>query len=191
MNQSDAVLAPVLSVTESRALSLLGSGIAPATVAASLGITAARISQLMSEESFAAQVVELRYKHLQKHNARDSEYDSIEDELIEKLREAMPLMHRPIEILKAIQVINSAKRRGASTPEAMTEKQNVIQLVVPVQIINKFQTNLQGQVVTVGELGNEQNLLTIQSGALDSLVKKEKEIPNDDEHTKASIESRI
>ena len=183
MNQAMNPIGPALSVTESRALSLLGAGIAPHTVASSLGISNSRISQLMSDESFAEKVVELRYQNLAKHNARDGEYDDIENKLIEQLKEAMPLMHRPMEILKAIQVINAAKRRGSSTPEALIEKQSVIQLVVPVQIINKFQTNLQGQVVTVGE----QNLLTIQSGALDGLVKESKNV---NEHALTSEESR-
>ena len=158
---------PVVTVIEERALSLLGSGIAPVTVAASLGITPGRISQLLSDENFAARVAELRYNHLAKHNERDDRYDNVESTLIERLEEAIPMMHRPLELLRAIQVINGAKRRGASTPEAIVEKQAVVQLVVPIQILNKFQTNQQGQVVTVGE----QDLLTIQSGALDGLVR--------------------
>jgi len=165
--------APLLSITDERALKLLGSGIAPTAVADSLGISKARISQLLSDENFAAKVAELRYKNLAKHNDRDDAYDSAEDVLIKKLiDDCIPLMHRPMEIIKAIAVINNAKRRGASTPEAMIEKQAVIQLVVPVQIINKFQTNIQGQVVTVGSEGNEQNLLTIQSHALEKLSKE-------------------
>ena len=169
MNEAMNTPAPVVSVTESRALALLGSGIAPHTVAASLGISQARISQLLSDENFAAQVAELRYKNLAKHNEHDSQLDEVEDALVKRLiNDCLPLMHRPMEIIKAIQVINAAKRRGASTPEAIVEKQSIVQLVVPVQIINKFQTNLQGQVVTVGE----QNLLTIQSGALEGLAKR-------------------
>lgn len=164
---SAATPTPVVTVIEERALSLLGSGIAPVTVAASLGITPGRISQLLSDENFAARVAELRYNHLAKHNERDDRYDNVESTLIERLEEAIPLMHRPMELLRAIQVINGAKRRGASTPEAIVEKQAVVQLVVPIQILNKFQTNQQGQVVTVGE----QDLLTIQSGALDGLVR--------------------
>lgn len=168
MNNEASSPAPAHSLTESRALSLLGSGIAPHTVAASLGISNSRISQLLSDENFAAQVAELRYKNLAKHNEHDSKLDEVEDTLVKRLIEdCLPLMHRPMEIIKAIQVINAAKRRGASTPEAIVEKQSIVQLVVPIQIINKFQTNLQGQVVTVGE----QNLLTIQSGALEGLAK--------------------
>jgi len=168
------------SVTEERALSLLGSGIAPETVAASLGISASRISQLLSDENFAAQVASLRYENLAKHNRRDSEYDTLEDDLLERLKDCLPLMHRPMEILKAIQVINAAKRRGSSTPESIIEKQQIIQLTIPMQIINKFQTNIQGQVTSIETSeSTHQNLLTIQSGNLDGLLKMRKGIGNE------------
>lgn len=156
------------TTTESRALSLLGAGVAPASVAASLGVSESRISQLLSDDQFASQVATLRYESLAKHNARDSSYDDLEDQLIEKMRDCIPLMHRPLEILKAIAVINAAKRRGQSTPESIIEKQSIINLTIPVQIVNKFSTNLQGQVTSIGE----QSLLTIQSGSLDSLLKQ-------------------
>lgn len=164
--------ASTTTTTESRALSLLGSGIAPTTVAASLGISDSRISQLLSDEHFAAQVAELRFQSLQKHNARDSSYDSLEDDLLERLRDCLPLMHRPMEILKAIQVINAAKRRGSSTPESIIERQQIISLTIPIQIINKFQTNMQGQVTTIETAESKQNLLTIQSGSLDALLRE-------------------
>jgi hypothetical protein len=164
--------------TEERALTLLGQGIPPETVAASLGITASRISQLLSDENFAAQVAELRYTALAKHNERDSGYDALEDDLLERLRDCLPLMHRPMEILKAIQIINSAKRRGSSTPEAIQSKQSVLTLVMPIQVIQKFTTNLQGQVTSVGE----QQLLTIQSGNLSQLSReREKVLQNEPE----------
>jgi hypothetical protein len=166
--------------TESRALSLLGSGIAPEIVAASLGISASRISQLLSDEQFAARVAELRYQNLAKHNERDSSYDALEDDLLERLRDCMPLMHRPMEILKAISVINAAKRRGSSTPDSIIEKQQIIQLTIPMQIINKFQTNIQGQVTSIETAeSTPQNLLTIQSGSLDSLLKSRKGVGNE------------
>ena len=163
-----------MTMTESRALALLGAGVAPETVAASLGVSASRISQLLSDEEFSARVSELRFQNLAKHNERDSSYDTLEDSLLEKMREALPLMHRPMEILKAMQVVNAAKRRGSSAPEAIIEKQSIVQLCVPVQIINKFQTNIQGQVTTIQTEDKLHSLLTIQSGALDSLVKEKK-----------------
>lgn len=160
--------------TESRALALLGSGISPSVVAASLGVSESRISQLLSDDSFAAQVATLRYESLQKHNARDASYDSLEDQLLEKMEDCIPLMHRPMEILKAISVINAAKRRGSSTPDSILEKQQVIQLQIPIQIINKFTTNLEGQVTRIITENSEQSLVTIQSGSLDSLIKEKR-----------------
>ncbi len=168
-------MANVPTSTEERALALLGSGVAPVVVASSLGVSESRISQLLSDDAFASQVATLRYESLQKHNARDGAYDDLEDKLIEKMQDCIPLMHRPMEILKAISVINAAKRRGQSTPESIVEKQQIIQLQIPVQIINKFQTNLQGQVTTITTSDSkEQNLLTIQSGSLDSLIRERK-----------------
>ena len=165
--------------TEDRALTLLGAGVAPAQVAASLGISESRISQLLSDENFAAQVAERRFTSLQKHNLRDASYDEIEDALLEKLRDCLPLMHKPMEILKAIATINAAKRRGTSAPESILEKQQVLTLVMPVQIINKFTTNQQGQVTTIESEAGSQNLLTIQSGSLDSLVSRVKGSANE------------
>ena len=156
--------------TETRALALLGQGIEPGIVANAVGVDASRISQLLSDENFAAQVAELRYENLAKHNIRDNKYDNVEDKLLDMLEDCIPLMHRPMEILKAISVINAAKRRGSSTPEATINKQQVISLVVPVQIINKFQANLQGQVIKAGD----QELVTIQSGSLDSLLQEKR-----------------
>ncbi len=162
------------TLTEDRALTLLGQGIAPETVAASLGVSASRISQLLSDENFAAQVASLRYESLARHNERDNKYDQMEDDLLERMKDCLPLMHRPMEILKAISVINAAKRRGASTPDSIMNKQEVISLTIPIQIINKFQTNMNGQVTTIESENTQHSLLTIQSGSLDSLLKAKK-----------------
>lgn len=156
------------TTTEERALKLLGDGISPQQTALALGITESRISQMLSQEEFAAQVAEARYKNAAKKNALDNRYDALEDNLLARLEDCIPMMHRPMEILKAIAVINAAKRRGAPAPASLQEKSQVINLTIPVQVINKFQTNAQGQVIRVGET----DLVTIQSGALENLVKE-------------------
>src|SRR3990172_3327576 len=119
------------TLTEDRAASLLGSGIAPSTMAASLGISHARISQLLSDENFAARVSELRYKNLAKHNERDDAVDTLEGKVLEQLEDSIGMVHRPMELVKIYQVLNGAKRRGASTPEAIVEKKSIVQLILP------------------------------------------------------------
>jgi hypothetical protein len=150
--------------TESRALQLLGSGVNPETVASALGVSVSRISQLISDPEFSAQVAELRFTSLQKHNVRDNSYDEIEDALIEKLKDLMPLMMRPMEVLKSIQVINAAKRRGQSAPESITAQQTVVNLVMPTIITQTYAVtqNIHNQVIRAGD----QDLLTIQSSSL-------------------------
>ena len=155
------------TTTEDRALALLGTGVSPEVVASALGVSKSRISQLLSDEKFAAEVARLRFDSLTRHNERDSEYDKIEDDLIERLKDCIPLMMRPEQILKGIQVINAAKRRGTSAPEQITQQQTVVSLVMPVQVIQKFTTNIHNQVVQTGD----QKLVTVQSGTLLDKIK--------------------
>jgi hypothetical protein len=160
------------SSIEDKALKLLGSGCGPEIVATAVGVSVSRISQLLSDPEFAAEVAELRFQALQKHNEQDNKYDLLESELVDKLKDLMPLMHRPMEILKAIQVINAAKRRGQSAPESITHQNQVVNLVMPVKIVQQFQTNINNQVIKAGS----QELLTVQSGAMESLLNRVKAI---------------
>lgn len=155
------------TTTKERALSLLGYGSKPAQVAAVCGVSESEISQLVSDPIFAQQVAELRFKNQAKHNERDNELDMMEDTLIEKMKDLLPMMHRPMEVLKAIQVINQAKRRGASSPEQLSGAQTVVTLVMPITVVQKFTTNIHNQVVRAGN----DDLVTIQSSKLLDAVK--------------------
>lgn len=153
---------------EDRALQLLGQGIPAATVAATCGVTEGRISQLLSDENFSAQVSQLRYESLQRNNERDLETDKLEDKLLKKFDDLLPLMTRPMEVARAFQIVNQAKRRGTSSADAILQKQTVIQLSMPTQIIERFQVNQQNHVIQAGD----QTLLTLQSGSLLNKIKK-------------------
>ena len=173
--------APAATATEDRALSLLGSGVPAASVASALGVDASRISQLLANKEFADQVAALRYENLQEHNARDSTYDTLEDKLLTKLEKSLPLLFRPTDILKAIQVVNSAKRRGQSAPEQVTNQQNIVNLILPTQITQKFVSNVNNQVVKAGE----QELVTMQSGNLLALAESKEAAQESTNETKS------
>lgn len=163
---------PKLTSAEERALDLLGQGINPEHTAMAVGLSPSRISQLLSDSEFAAAVSERRFTNLSKHNERDASYDDLEDKLLERMKDCLPLMVRPGEILKAIQVINAAKRRGSSAPSAITDQTTIINLVLPNQIINKFSLNGLNQVVQVTADDKTQPMLTIQSGTLLNQIKE-------------------
>ena len=148
--------------TAARILEMLGNGLAPVVVSSALGVSESYISQLLSETSFAHQVTARRYANLQAATGRDRSYDSIEDDLIDKMKELLPMMYKPMEILRAITVINAAKRRGADTPDNTVIHQTVVQLTLPTSITSKFITNTANQVVEAGE----QALITIAASHL-------------------------
>ena len=164
------------SSTNDRALTLLGQGLGPEVVASALGVTTSAISQLLSQTEFAAKVAEARFRNLSKHNERDNAYDRLEDELIEKMKDLMPFMVRPMEVAKVLQIINAAKRRGSSAPESITNQQTVVNLVMPTQIFQKFTVNTMNQVIQAGQ----QQLITVQSGQMSSLLDhaRKQEPPN-------------
>ena len=157
----------VTSSLEDKALSLLGSGVSSEATAAALGVTAGRISQLLSQKAFSDQVAALRYESLQEHNQRDAEYDSLEDRLLIKLNKAVPLMIKPDTIMKALQVVNNAKRRGQSAPEQTANTKNIVNLILPTHVAQQFTKNINNQITKAGD----QELLTMASGSLLEHVK--------------------
>lgn len=174
LNNTAAKTHGVNSSTEERALSLLGAGISTEATASACGVSISRISQLLADESFAAQVAALRYEALQKHNQQDSELDSIESLLTTKFKESIPLMMRPMEILKGLQVINAAKRRGSEKLVEIDAKAQIVNITLPAVTINNFTkaslvTNVHNQVVSIaaeGSNGESTDLTTIQSSTL-------------------------
>ena len=114
-----------------RIIALLGNGVSPAIAASAVGCTEGYISQLMSDEAVAARVSALRFDNLQAASDRDKKADFIEDELLDSLKRALPMMLRPAEIVRSLAVVNALKRRASSAPETMHIHNQVINLQLP------------------------------------------------------------
>lgn len=158
-----------LTSNQDKILSLLSRGLPPSAVANALGIDQSYISQLMSDDAFAAEVATKKYGLVEKHLARDGAIDKLEDKILEKLEHALPMMHRPMEILKAFATINMAKRKATvSTPaDVLSPSTQIIALQIPQIIQQHFTTNINNQVISAGS----QDLITIQSNTLMETVK--------------------
>jgi hypothetical protein len=170
LRESQNISDMVLSSTEERALTLLGQGLEPSVVASAVGVSESRISQLISNPHFSARVYELRYTQLAAHAKRDNAYDAIEDDLIEKLKHLMPLMYKPMEVLAAIRVINQAKRRGVGMQPTSQSSAPVVNLTLPIQIINQYRLDANNQVIQAGQ----QALITVQSTQLRNMLEARK-----------------
>lgn len=163
-----------VSQIEERALMMLGSGAPAHIVAAALGVTESRISQMMAEEAFAQQVQDLRFQNLQKHTLIDEKYQGLEEKLLDKLDKVLPLMTKPRDVLAAVQIVNNAKRRGAQVSQEAHTHSQVVNLTLPVQIIHKFVSNVNNQVIEVqdGSANQATSLVTTSSGSLDRLARE-------------------
>ncbi len=156
----------VETALETRALALLSSGITAEQCAHACGVSPARISQLISTEEFASKLAERRFESLRKNNARDDELDSLEDSLIQQLRSSITFVLDPMKLARLLQVVNAAKRRGASAPDSVVQKQTILKLNIPITLIQRFTTNSSNQVISAGE----QDLVTIQSSQMKKLA---------------------
>jgi predicted transcriptional regulator len=158
----------ILSHNETRALSLLVAGCTQVQVASALGVTESAITQMLSREEFARQVMEGRIKQLTSQTERDRKYDSLEDTLLEKLEASVGMLYKPTEITRTLQAINAAKRRGLDSPAtSQSSTVQVVTITLPTQIVQQFTTNINNQVIQAGS----QSLLTMQSSALAERVK--------------------
>lgn len=165
------------SSSEARAIKLLGDGLGPEQVAAAVGLSVGRISQLVSDGEISKEILDKRYSNLSKHNERDAKYDEVEDDLLQRFAAVTPMMMRPLEILKGLKEINSMKRRGSSAPTHLVNQQTVLNLHIPISVVNRFtgegngiKVNPMNQVVQAGG----QELVTIQSGNMQGLLTAQK-----------------
>lgn len=147
-----------------KALTLLGQGVSISQAAAALGVSDSYVSQLMAQEEFSAQVATLRFNNLQAHNTRDAAYDELEDMLITKMKDSIPLLIRPMEIRAALKTVNDAKRRGSTAPPTSIEQHKMVQINLPPIILQNYTASLNAlnQVVSVGS----QDITTMQSATL-------------------------
>lgn len=155
---------------EEKALELLGANVPNHIVAATLGVTESRVSQMLSQEDFAAKVAERRYNAVAKYNSMDDKYNNLEDKLLDKLEKVIPLMVRPRDILEGLSKMNAAKRRGMTSPDQAATTAQVINLTVPVTLVNKFKSDARGQIVEVTDGSSSQTLVTATMQDIESLA---------------------
>lgn len=157
------------SSVEDRALDLLGKGIPQSAVALTLGVDPSRISQLLSDKAFADQVIEKKFVNLSSDISRDKSIDSIEDKILERLDFSLPMISKPMDLVRAFTALNMAKRRSRSLDSesgSSLGNQTIIQLNIPSVVLQSFRTNINNQVIAVGD----RSLLTMPSNLLRSAL---------------------
>lgn len=147
------------SLTEERALELLGdSGLSPGIVAKTLGVTPARISQMLADPVFAEEVRRRRIIEIQKYAKRDQKIDRIEDTVLTKLEKSLPLMHKTGEILNAVKILTGIKRHTALPSDTTDDSAAMVQITLPTAAAQNFtvKVDVNNNVIQAGS----QSLIT-------------------------------
>lgn len=152
-------------INKAQVKELLGTGLSVSVVASAVGCTDSYITQLLSDEEFAAEVAQLKVVNLQAASKRDSSINSLEDKILLKLGRVIDenAIYKPRDLLSAFAIINRASRRGSQSPhETGIPTTTIINLNLPSAIAKRFTINSQGEVLQV----DDQTLVTMPTGQL-------------------------
>lgn len=149
-----------LSHTQSKALSLLGKGISSVMVASTLGVSESLISQFLADGRFAEEVTKLKLATLQKQTSIDDKYMESEEKLVDKLLKVIPLMTKPMDILRGIQTINATKRRGMAEVTGTSGQSTIVNINLPQVMAARFISNGHNQIVEIQDEQGTRSLIT-------------------------------
>lgn len=152
---------------EEKLLSFLGRGnCSNEDAAAACGISVSRVSQIITEPEFAARLAEEKFKHASAYQERDLSWDSLEDKLLEKAHQMLPMITKPSEVIAMARMANTATRRATSGVNNTSAPKTVVNLFLPNAAMARFVTNGMNQVVQAGS----QSLITVQAERLATMA---------------------
>ena len=157
--------------------------ITQADVAKVLNVTESYISQITSTTEFQEKLSAARVQNLKKETEHDDKLSTTEAKALDKVNAMLDYVTKPLEAARIFQVLNAAKRRGATEAEKATVINNhntVVMLQLPDVVKQKFITNQQNEVVQIGD----RPMVTMDSQLL---LAKAKENENEQATTKAMV----
>lgn len=114
------------------------------------GVDVSYISQLMADEVFKESVLAERIMAGEAKVRMDDSADSMEQLLLDKLKRALPMMVKPMEIVRAYEVLNKAKRKvDTGTLGSSQEGGTVLSLRIPKHTALRFRVDSRGEVIEV------------------------------------------
>lgn len=125
-----------------RLIELLGDGVPQAAAAEAVGVTPARISQMLSEDPVFSEAVNTRrLARLTRYSQIDNKYDELELKALKRLENSMALLplSKPDQIVRVINTLNSARRKSqVSQQEAHTQVALQVNVAMPEFLVNRY-----------------------------------------------------
>ncbi len=161
--------------SKEKILALASAGLSNEAIAAQCGISPSYVSQVLAEDSIKTKVLEAQLSLLDERTKRDSKYDAIEDLLLEKAKSVVSSLYKPQDVLRALQAINKAERRGATSQQlaeiANKKETSIVALELPERILTKVVKSSTKEILAV----NGRSLITKDTRLLYQEVLEEKE----------------
>lgn len=133
-----------------RIKTMMSSGLEPAVIARAVGCEASYITQLMEDAGFREEVQAARIVNLTDATERDKRLTKLEDLAINRLEATIPMVMKPMEAAKILQIVNNTKRRGAELQGGNTSAgAPVVTVMLPEAARVSFTFNSSNQVVDV------------------------------------------
>lgn len=165
-------------------LSLLGDyGLTQRQVADTLGCEESYVSQLMAQEEFRSEVMARRSAKATEYREHDCKVDGGEERALQRVLETIGVM-KPMEALKAFQVLNGAKRRSAvqSGPQHVTQ---IVNVELPESAMVHFRIapesreviEVEGRSLATLPAGNVRQMLASRTAAQLTALETAKEVP--------------
>lgn len=151
---------------------LLARGASPTMVSQMLGCTPQAISMMLAEESFAQSVIEARFAQEQRHVDHDERLDALEETIITNLEASIGFCFKPEVLMRALQIVNGAKRRATSEldRQASVAPREVVVLSLPPVMANAIKMNARGEVIQVGQ----REMVTLDTNSFQRLASEHK-----------------
>lgn len=144
---------------------LVQPNITQAEVAKVLNVSEGYVSQVVNTPEFQNELAERRVASLKKETAHDDNLARIEETALSRVDNLIPYITKPAEAAKVFQILNNAKRRGATAEQQQSVIHNhntVVLLQLPDTVKQKFKVNPNNEVVQV----DDRPMATMPSGTL-------------------------
>ena len=129
---------------------MLSAGLEASVIARAVGCEPGYITQLMDDEGFRDEVQTARVMNLTDATARDKRLTTLEDAAIGRLEATLPMVMKPMEAAKILQIVNNTKRRGAELSGGnSTGGAPIVNLMLPEAARVSFTFNASNQIVDV------------------------------------------
>ncbi len=148
------------TVIGDRLLELLGAGLSASVAASAVGVTPGYVSQLMEEEDFRLEVQIRRAGKAQAAIAVDESWDSVEKQAIDRMKQMMPMITKPADLIKIAEIANRAKRTARELEGADGGAAPTVSFTIPAGAEVHFQMNSSSQVIQID--GRSTEALPIQ-----------------------------